>query len=375
MAFLGERPEQMLTTDTLKLLHALAEGDPAALEPVCAGRVDEVRYPAAEDVFEGDAAAGLAALEERGVLESTFADRVLSCPACGCADLGYRQACAGCGEERIERRVLYEHEACGCIRAREAFEDEPDGRCPECGVAVARVADELVRMGEMYRCAACGDRSDEPVDRLRCRGCGAAHALREPVGHVLYRYEFDDDARGWLEWHLGVRERLVDLLETRGYRVRVDVPVDGGDRRVHVHAADPTFGLEVVVSIRDEPAPADVEAVAVAGEDLGAAPLLVAMAGHVTEAVEARAERHDVLVLPVGREATAGTLDALAATAASADGPGASDAPASGADEQSAPDGSAAVGGSAAVDESPAVDGSTAEDAPSESATPGHGRG
>lgn len=311
MTVLGERTLQMLTTDTLQLLRSLAEGDPAALEPVCAGRASEVRYPAAEDAFEGDAADRLASLAERGVLQATFADRVLACPSCECVELDYRQACAGCGSECVERRVLFEHTACGCIRSREAFEGGADGRCPECGVAVARVADELVQMGEMYRCARCGDRSDEPVDRLRCRGCDASLSLREPTGHALYRYTYDDDVHEWLEWHLAVRERVVGLLETRGYRTRVDTAVGDRDRRVHVHAADPVFDVEVVVSIRDEPAPADVEATASIAEEVDAAPLLVAMAGHVSESVEGRAERHDVPVLPVGLEATAGALEAL----------------------------------------------------------------
>ena len=117
-----------------KLLSALIKQEVLELKPTL--NKEGVHYFEAEKTLKDTDSARvknvLQNLAKKGVLESKFFDRVLTCPECDSPEVYSKYACPKCDSYDVEYTELLEHIKCGYIGSRDKFMKDASLVCPGC---------------------------------------------------------------------------------------------------------------------------------------------------------------------------------------------------------------------------------------------------
>lgn len=294
----------------LSLLEELADDSIEWLDPTFDPETGGVEYPRIEqpgETADEHLSATLEALAERGVLEQEFVDQVIACPSCNSTDFRFRLSCSECGSANTEEVAIIEHTDCDCVRPREQFGEGEPYICPKCDTAIESLDEECERTGTVYHCQECGGRMDALDHHLDCVECGS-YVPEETDKVQLHRYRFDDARQELLDDLLTVRTGITAALEARGYDVHRDsgpTSESGEKHRVDLYATDATFGVELVIAIRNSVDVSSISDLQTVADATGTHPTLATTATTQNETAVKFAEQEGITVVRVDQESNA----------------------------------------------------------------------
>jgi hypothetical protein len=131
----------------------------------------------------------LDSLVHKGYLKAELVDKVVTCTACGSANVRVKKICPECNSLWLQKEALIEHISCGAIENRAAF-DSASGEliCPKCNVKLQRAGSDYRILPPSYRCSSCNMRSSSPLLVAKCENCGTTAELDEEPEIELYNY-------------------------------------------------------------------------------------------------------------------------------------------------------------------------------------------
>ncbi|MCF6177222.1 MAG: hypothetical protein L3J71_15810 [Victivallaceae bacterium] len=144
------------------------EPDPNALEAFSYKKLKNVLGEMHELAFSI-----LCELEERGLIEGKFYDRLLLCPHCKAHNICFRDACPKCHSTNLEVVELIHHFRCGYVGSENEFSAQNNStlNCPKCSYRLLSVGKDYEKPSEIFKCLACNWSGSEPLTLGRCIVC------------------------------------------------------------------------------------------------------------------------------------------------------------------------------------------------------------
>lgn len=131
----------------------------------------------------------LDSLVQKGYLKSELTDKVITCTACGSANVRTRRLCPECNSMLLRKDILVEHFSCGAVAKREAF-DTTEGSlvCPFCKQQLIQANSDYRILPPSYVCLNCNCRTNSPLLMAKCENCETTAELDEEPEIELYKY-------------------------------------------------------------------------------------------------------------------------------------------------------------------------------------------
>lgn len=246
-----EAPEVALVIESvpkdglaLKLLSDLLSGRIVNIKPNLDFTAEMgFNYPAVEGLLgtrSSELVPVLKSLAEKGILKREFFERLLRCPRCKSVNLRPSTHCTKCGSGNIVRGRVLEHSVCKYVGVEEEFTSKGSYVCPQCHVELKASGGDYQSKGLLRLCRACGEVFGAPLIKWRCLKCSTL-APEDEVGElVIHSYRLDEAKRGWLQFELQPKAKLIDFLRRQGYHVTTGARVkgrSGGEHTIDVLAS------------------------------------------------------------------------------------------------------------------------------------------
>jgi hypothetical protein len=220
-----------------RLFDLLAKGEPKGIVPAFSPKSETFcRYPWAESILDMPIRHTNRLLDDLargGYLKREFHNKIIFCPACNSQDLHFVTLCPKCGSGHIVSARVIEHVSCGTLAAEEEFRNGTGFACPKCHRELQLLGSDYQMPGVYFKCHACGELTQKPVERWRCSNCHEEMERDEVRELCLYSYELSEVPT---ERGLGgqvPRSQIEDFLIHEGYEIQSGVKVTGRSGAVH----------------------------------------------------------------------------------------------------------------------------------------------
>lgn len=177
-------------------------------------------------------------LTASGLLEKHPHNRLLFCPECQSPNLKAGDGCPKCYSWNIARGRILEHLQCGNLSLEDEYISENRYICPKCHRELKFLGTDYQSLGINYQCHGCKSIFSQPLTTWHCLNCSRFFLEKDVVETFVYSYRLNEDKRRWLEFELGVKERLLDFLKSRGYEVAEGAALNGASKSGTGHAFD-----------------------------------------------------------------------------------------------------------------------------------------
>jgi hypothetical protein len=177
----------------------------------------------------------LDALVRKGFLKSELVDKVITCTACGSANVRIKKLCPECNSLRLRKEALVEHVTCGAIDRQTAFEnDNGELICPKCGAKLQAIGTDYRILPSSYVCMNCNARSTEPLLVAKCDNCSATAELDEEPEVYLYKYTANSEMPLKEMRQIKPIEICTNFFRALGYKVVAPAYVNGKSGTKHL---------------------------------------------------------------------------------------------------------------------------------------------
>jgi hypothetical protein len=131
----------------------------------------------------------LDSLVQKDQLKAELIDKVITCTACGSANVRIRKLCPECNSMLLRKDSLVEHFSCGAVAKREAF-DTTEGIlvCPFCKQQLIQANSDYRILPPSYVCLNCNYRTNTPLIMAKCENCETTAELDEEPEIELHKY-------------------------------------------------------------------------------------------------------------------------------------------------------------------------------------------
>jgi DNA-directed RNA polymerase subunit RPC12/RpoP len=168
-------------------------------------------------------------------LKSELVDKVITCTACGSANVRIKKLCPECSSLRLRKEVLIEHLSCGAIDRQTAFETpKGDLVCPRCNIKLQSVDEDYRVLPSSYVCLNCNARSSEPLLVAKCDNCLTTAQLDEEPEVYLYKYTANSDLPLKDMQQIKPIEVCTKFFRALGYKVVAPAYVNGKSETRHL---------------------------------------------------------------------------------------------------------------------------------------------
>ncbi|XHH10254.1 MAG: hypothetical protein ACFCUE_06385 [Candidatus Bathyarchaeia archaeon] len=177
----------------------------------------------------------LEALVNKGFLKSELVDKVITCTACGSANVRIKKLCPECSSLRLRKEVLIEHLNCGAIDRQTAFETQNgDLTCPKCSLKLQKIGEDYRLLPSSYVCLNCNARSSEPLLVAKCDNCLTTAQLDEEPEIYLYKYTANSEMPLKDMQQIKPIEVCTKFFRALGYKVISPAYVNGKSGTKHL---------------------------------------------------------------------------------------------------------------------------------------------
>jgi hypothetical protein len=217
------------------LANYLLTGSSQELQPT-PDAVGGFRYVEAEKIAGDDPATTKKWLEElasSGVLERRFVSKLVTCPKCGSSDTPIQYCCSYCRSIDIDKKLLFEHFACGVIEKEDNFKKGDQLECPRCGRQLGELGITHKAVGTWFLCRSCLKSFDRPQSFHVCRNCRNFFVVEDSVMTDVFAYRLSKDAEAQLKSGGVFLKPLKDVLENLGYDVAIAAVLRGASGTNH----------------------------------------------------------------------------------------------------------------------------------------------
>jgi len=200
-----------------------------------------VRYVEVEETWENPDSNQIQSilrnLEKKGVLQSTFIDRVLTCPDCASPDVYSKYACPRCHSTNVEYTELIEHTKCGHIGSKDKFTKDACLVCPSCHAELKEESANYCIIGDCYQCEKCEYRFDKPEIVHFCQNCNRSFTYQEAKYIKIFAYKITAHTLGDFRKDLPIIEHIEKIFTDKGFQVKLHPQITG------ISGAEHTFEL------------------------------------------------------------------------------------------------------------------------------------
>ncbi len=177
----------------------------------------------------------LDALVRKGFLKAELIDKVITCMACGSANVRVKKLCPECMSLRLRKEGLIEHFSCGAVERQTAFESvNGDLVCPKCKAKLHLIGSDYRMLPPSYVCLGCNVRSSEPLLVVKCDDCGSTAQLDEEPEVFLYKYTANADLPMQEMQQIKPIEVCTKFFRNLGYNVVAPAYVSGRSGTKHL---------------------------------------------------------------------------------------------------------------------------------------------
>ena len=114
----------------------------------------------------------LKALDERGLLESTYVDKAHSCPECSSVFINFKEVCPSCLSSNILMEDLIHHYVCANLTPESTYkENSSELTCPKCMKELKRIGVDFDKPSVMFKCKKCEKEFQDPNVLGECFNC------------------------------------------------------------------------------------------------------------------------------------------------------------------------------------------------------------
>ena len=268
-------------TEPVEDRQAIGEDEKAMklVTEIIAGKIIDIRpeldftselgfaYPLAEQILgvKGkETVSILESLVSKDILRRDFFDRMLRCPQCQSINLRPTTHCPKCGSGDITRGRVLEHFICGYIGLEDEFVTEGRYICPKCTTELRTIGSDYQSQGLLRKCHNCGEIFNIPLIKWRCLKCSSLTAEDKVTEANIYSYSFNEAKRGWLDFELNPKLKLIAFLSERGYETKENTAVrsrSGAEHNIDVLATRDdgiiTHHIAIGIEVDKEPVALD----------------------------------------------------------------------------------------------------------------------
>jgi len=204
---------------------------------------EEIHYEDAEKAWSNydttQVRKALLHMERKGILQSKYVDRILTCPDCGSPEVHSKYACPKCSSHNVEHTELLEHMKCGYMDSKDKFQKGKSLVCPNCQTQLVEEAVHYRVIGNCFQCEKCGFRFDKPEIMHFCRGfreCKRIFTYQDAKYDKIFSYKITDETVKSLRSGQPVLESLEKIFIEKGYRVHLHPQITGASGVQHPFA-------------------------------------------------------------------------------------------------------------------------------------------
>lgn len=177
----------------------------------------------------------LDSLARKGFLKAELIDKVITCMACGSANVRVKKLCPECMSLRLRKEGLIEHFSCGAVERQAAFESvNGDLVCPKCKAKLQLIGSDYRMLPPSYVCLGCNVRSSEPLLVVKCDDCGSTAQLDEEPEVFLYKYTANAELPMQKMQQIKPIEVCTKFFSNLGYTVVAPAYVSGRSATKHL---------------------------------------------------------------------------------------------------------------------------------------------
>ena len=153
-------------------------------------------YPIARMILNAspydECEADLKIMEDRGFLESEFADTVHLCSGCGSFHLNFREVCPRCRSANLAEERNIHHFRCGYVGCEDEFRDM---RCPKCRRRLKHIGVDYELPSVSFRCLGCKEGFGEALVSCLCIRCGKDSPVENAIKRVIRSYTLTPEGK------------------------------------------------------------------------------------------------------------------------------------------------------------------------------------
>jgi len=177
----------------------------------------------------------LDSLVRKGFLKAELIDKLITCMACGSANVRVKKLCPECMSLRLRKEGLIEHFSCGAVERQAAFESgNGDLICPKCKAKLHLIGSDYRMLPPSYVCLGCNVRSSEPLLVVKCDDCGSTAQLDEEPEVFLYKYTANSELPMQEMQQIKPIEVCTKFFRNLGYTVVAPAYVSGRSGTKHL---------------------------------------------------------------------------------------------------------------------------------------------
>jgi hypothetical protein len=177
----------------------------------------------------------LDSLVRKGFLKAELIDKIITCMACGSANIRVKKLCPECMSLRLRKEGLIEHFSCGAVERQAAFESgKGDLICPKCKAKLHLIGSDYRMLPPSYVCLGCNVRSSEPLLVVKCDDCGSTAQLDEEPEIFLYKYTANSELPMKEMQQIKPIEVCTKFFRNLGYTVVAPAYVSGRSGTKHL---------------------------------------------------------------------------------------------------------------------------------------------
>ncbi len=112
-------------------------------------------------------------MEEEGLLDGSFQDRVYICPSCSSGFLNYREVCSKCSSTHLHADDVVHHFPCAYIGPMKDFDSDGSGdlQCPKCDKLLHHIGVDYDKPSVVHTCQSCGQIQQNTPVHASCYSC------------------------------------------------------------------------------------------------------------------------------------------------------------------------------------------------------------
>lgn len=180
----------------------------------------------------------LEAMSASALLEKYPHTRLLFCPECKSPNLKAGDGCPKCYSWNIARGRILEHFQCGNLSLEEEYITDNRYVCPKCHRELKFLGTDYQSLGINYKCHSCHSIFSQPLNTWHCLNCSRFFLEKDVSEFFVYSYHLNEEKRRWLEFELGLKERLLNFFKRRGYEVAENALASGASKSGAGHVFD-----------------------------------------------------------------------------------------------------------------------------------------
>ncbi|WOI58254.1 response regulator [Palleronia sp. LCG004] len=140
----------------------------------------------------------LSRAEKEALVQTTFFERIHSCPSCQSARLVVREECPDCASSRLVDESYLHHFRCATQAPERDFVQGDDLVCPKCHRALRHFGRDYDRPGIMTRCESCDATTIEPQVAFVCSRCSTRTPAEAVPTHDVSSGSLTETGRAYL---------------------------------------------------------------------------------------------------------------------------------------------------------------------------------